>query len=187
MSSTARELFDAALRQHAKHKAGDYLSCWHIGVPHQLPPRLIDSGYNPPETDGEMADQYVKGDHDFHTCIHVLDGLTYRGHQGAEVVGLARRKIREVLDYGWEEQVLCELYAFEHMTNADFKRLGDDLLWHGVWPEVDGSCHLTGRIVSDEEGYVNIDDEAMMREETAIASGLDVVDGRAKRVEVSDG
>lgn len=44
-------------------------------------------------------------------------------------------------------------------------------VWHGLaslgywtdcWPEVDGRGRITGRIVGDEDGYMNVDDEAMV-------------------------
>jgi hypothetical protein len=178
MASTASELFDAALRQYAKHKAGDYLAAWYVGIPHQLPPKLMDRGLNPPDTEGEMPDQYVAGDHDFHGCIPVIDGLTYKGHQAAKVRSLTLRHLRGVLDSDWQERVLCQLYSGHSITDPDYRRLANDLLWDCVWPEVDGDLTLTGNLVGDEDGYANVRNEAMMQESVALAAGHAVDDGQ---------
>jgi hypothetical protein len=177
MASTPDELFRAALRQYAKHHGGEYVATQYICVPHQLPPRVVDSQLNPPETEGELPDQYVTGDHDAHAVMPLIDGLTYVGHQFARVRSLARRYLRPILKPHWEEVVLCDMYRCDHMSDTDFRRIGEDLLWDGVWPEVDADRHLTGRIVESEEGYANVLNEAMMREDVAIAAGLVVEDG----------
>jgi hypothetical protein len=177
MASTASELFDAALRQYAKHKGGQHLSTQYICVPHQLPPKLMDSYWSPPETDGEMVDQYVAGDHDCHAVMALVDGLTYHGHQALRVRRLAEKELSDLLPDSWRERVLCQLYSGHSITDPDYKRLADDLLWDCVWPEVDGDLLLTGNLVGDEDGYANVRDEAMMQEPVALAAGHTVDDG----------
>jgi hypothetical protein len=68
----------------------------YIGVPHQLPPRLIDCRHAPPDLDAELPDAYVRGDHDFHTCIPVEAAATYVGHQAAAVRYLAKTFFAEL-------------------------------------------------------------------------------------------
>jgi len=63
----------------------------YIGVPHQLPPRIIDCRYAPPDRDSDMPDEYVRGDHDFHACIPVESAASYVGHQSAAVRYLAKQ------------------------------------------------------------------------------------------------
>lgn len=177
MSSTAKELFDAALRQYAKQKGGQHLTTQYICVPHQLPPKLMDSAWSPPETDGEMQDQYVAGDHDCHAVMHLIDGLTYQGHQSLKVRALAEKELDSLMPDYWQERVLCGMYAGDPMSDPDFRRLSNDLQWDGVWPEVDGDKCLTGGIVGSEDGYASVMNEAMMREDVARAAGLVVEDG----------
>jgi hypothetical protein len=43
--------------------------------------------------------------------------------------------------------------------------------WDGAWPEIDRHGRLTGRIVGDEAGYLNVNDEAMISEAEARAGG----------------
>ncbi len=177
MASTVRELFDAALRQHARLRAGKYLATFYIGVPHQLPPKIMDSSLNPPDREGELADQYVRGDHDFHACIPLIDGLTYQGHQAPAVRTLAARHLRGVLGADWMERVLCKMYAGSPMHDPDYRRLADGLAWDDLWPVVDAEKCLTGEVVESEEGYANVLNEAMMREDVARAAGFVVADG----------
>lgn len=182
MGLTADDLFHAALRQYAERKGGDYLAGWYIEIPHQRPPELTCATFFPP--DPEADDQYVLGDHDLNGCIPVTDGLTYVGHQALKVNSIARRKMREVFGSEWEASVLCDLYAGQPMSDPDFRRLSGDLLWDCIWPEVDGDMHLTGGIVGDEEGFANVMDEAMMREDVAKKAGLVVEDGYVHAKEV---
>lgn len=177
MASTPDELYRAALRQYAKHHGGKYVATQYICVPHQLPPRVVDSGRNPPETDGEMDDHYVAGDHDCHTVMPLIDGLTYNGHQWAKVRALAERELDDVLPSHWRERVLCEWFSGCHMSDPDFRRLSDKLPWDGLWPVVDGERLLTGGIVESEDGYASVCNEAMMLESDAREAGLVVEDG----------
>lgn len=177
MSSTAKELFDAALRQYAKHKSGKYVSTLYICVPHQLPPVIKDSDFDPPEADGEMPDQYVAGDHDCRSVMRLVDGLTYQGHQAIQVRSLAERTLQDFLPDHWQEEVLCRLYSGQPMWNPDFRNLSRDLRWDVLWPEVDRDKCLTGKVVGEEEGYVSVFNEAMMREDVAREAGLTIEDG----------
>lgn len=187
MSSTARELFDAARRQHAKHHGGAYVAALCIGVPHQLPPWMADSDSHPPEKEGEMPDQYGEGDHDCQAVMRLVDGLTYQGHQAAKVRRLAEVVLDAMLPSGWQERVLCQLYAGDPMSDPDFRLLSNDLQWQQLYPEVDGNFDLTGGVVAaDEEGYLNVYHEAMMSEEDAREAGLKVDEGSVYRKEVSD-
>lgn len=43
--------------------------------------------------------------------------------------------------------------------------------WDGSWPEIDRHGKLTGRIVGSEDGYLNVNDEAMISEAEARAGG----------------
>jgi hypothetical protein len=64
----------------------------YIGIPHQLPPRLWDATRHPPEE----GDAYVRGDHDWHACLSLVNALKWKGHQWAKVQALAERTIREI-------------------------------------------------------------------------------------------
>lgn len=189
MASTARELFDAARRQYAKREGGTWLSTLYIGVPHQLPPWMKDSVNHPPYTHGDwMPDQYVDGDHDCHAVMQLVDGLTYQGHQSAEVRRLVAEELSAWLPTHWQERVLCKLYAGDPMSSPDFRLLSSELGWEQLYPEVDGNFCLTGHVVdADEEGYANVYHEAMMSEDAAREAGLKVEEGSVYRKEVSDG
>jgi len=168
-------VFHAALKRHATNKAGDYLAGAFIAVPHQLPPTLMDNSFSPP--DEEAGDQHVLGDHDFHRCVSLIDGLDYVGHQAIKVQALAAQKLRLVLGLDWQERVLCDLYYGTAMSDPDYRRLAGELLWDCVWPEVDADKCLTGRLIDDGEGYANVMNEAMMSENVARAAGLVIEDG----------
>lgn len=171
---TVRDLFDAALRRYAIAN-GDDPATLYICVPHQLPPLVKDSDWYPP--DPEAGDQYVAGDHDYLSVMPLADGLTYRGHQYAEVHGLAVREISSLLPAHWMERVLCRLYAGHPMSDPNYRMLWDDLSWDGVWPEVDGDLLLTGELVGDDEDYASVLDDAMMQVSVAEEAGLVVSDG----------
>jgi hypothetical protein len=194
MASTARELFDAARRQYAKREGGKWLATLYIGVPHQLPPWMKDSDSHPPETDGEMPDQYVDGDHDCQAVMRLIDGPTYQGHQSAKVRRLAEVELDRLLPSHWQERLLCELYAGHPWNDPDFRLLANDLDWADLYPEVDfvlnphGDFCMTGEVVgADEEGYANVFHEAMISEDAARKAGLVVEEGSVYRKEVSDG
>jgi hypothetical protein len=68
----------------------------YIGVPHQMPPRIIDCRYAPPDLESDLPDLYVRGDHDFHTCVPVANAASYAGHQWAAVRYLAKKFFAEL-------------------------------------------------------------------------------------------
>ena len=76
---------------YAKRALADAVSSTYIGVPHQLPPKLIDCRYAPPDLESDLPDAYVRGDHDFHACIPVESAADYQGHQAAAVRYLAKQ------------------------------------------------------------------------------------------------
>lgn len=55
--------------------------------------------------------------------------------------------------------------------------------WEGLWPEVGSDGCLTGRVIGSEEGYLNVNDEAMISMENARLGGwrIDREEGRATR------
>jgi hypothetical protein len=178
MSDKVLAVFHAALKQEARRKLGDrLLDCQFIAVPHQRTPRLIDSELNPPEKGGDLEDTHVFGDHDFHRCIPLIDGLDYVGHQANKVVALADRELDSLLDTHWREEVLCDLYSGTSMHDPDFRRLASTLGWNCAWPEVDATRCLTGQLIDDADGYANVMDEAMMLESVALDAGLVIEDG----------
>lgn len=175
--AVTEELFREALRQYALRQGNWYVEDAFIGIPHQSLPVLKGAHYSPP--DEEAGDKYVAGDHDFHDCISLVDGLTYKGHQWPRVRGLAERELNSRLGRNWMAQVLCELCKGEPVTAPDFRLLSETLVvsWDDAWPEVDADMRLTGRIVGSEEGYASVNNEAMISESDAIAAGLKIVDG----------
>lgn len=179
MSRAVRGLYLAALSEYAIANGEDPPTSY-ICVPHQFPPMVKDSDWYPPDL--EAGDQYVQGDHDYHTVMPLADGLTYgryeNRHQYPKVYALACRELSKLLPNHWMESVLCSMYQGHSMLDPDFRMLCDDLTWDLVWPEVDADLNLTGKIVEDTDGYVNVDDDAMMSESDAEKAGLVVVDGR---------
>ena len=159
MAAITEKEFRIALREHAM-KAGDYLNTKYIGIPHQRPPVIMDSQFSTP---AEYAgDQYVYGDHDFHGCVSLIDGLTYTGHQQTKVQSMADRYLSKEFGRNWIAEVLCEMFAGHRMDDPEFRKLNESqslaIAWDDLWPEVDAVLRLTGRCVGSEEGYVNIDD-----------------------------
>ena len=73
---------------------GCKMSDLYISVPHQMPPRLWDASKHPPEPDDD--DHFVKGDHDWHMVVALLDGPAWKGHQWVTVQSLAERVLREI-------------------------------------------------------------------------------------------
>lgn len=179
MAAITEKEFRVALREHAL-KAGDYLNTKYIGIPHQLPPVVKDSHFAPPDEDCD--DRYVAGDHDYHACVSLIDGMTYTGHQQAQVRTLAERYLDKEFGRNWMAEVLCEMFAGHRIDDPEFRKLNESqslaIAWDDLWPEVDAVLRLTGRCVGSEEGYVNIDDEAMIEESEAIAAGMVIEDGR---------
>ena len=67
-----------------------------------------------------------------------------------------------------------------HYTSPAFRRALDGGDWNNIWPEIDGDGNLTGRLIgSGEDGYANVDDDAMIDLDVAKASGWTIDDGYA--------
>jgi hypothetical protein len=66
----------------------------------------------------------------------------------------------------------CEAGAGLHYKSREWDEIFQDGGgWDGAWPEIDRHGRLTGRIVGDEAGYLNVNDEAMISEAEAFAGG----------------
>jgi len=77
----------------------------------------------------------------------------------------------------------CEAGAGLHYKSREWNEIFQDgCTWDGCWPEIDRHGRLTGRIVGDEAGYLNVDDEVMIPEDEARAGGwtIDADEGRAE-------
>ena len=147
----------------------------YVCIPHQLPPRIKSSVFEPPEE----GDRYVLGDHDMRETIPLYAALSYRGHRDVAVHSLAIGRIAEELPSNWLERLACEQFQGTRISDQEFRRVLSLLPWIQVYPEVDGDLCLTGRIVDcDAEGYVNVDDDALMPEE--LAKDWRVVEGYIK-------
>ena len=68
----------------------------------------------------------------------------------------------------------CKAGAGLHYKSREWDRIFQDGGgWDGAWPEIDQHGRLTGRIVGIEDGYLNVNDEAMILESEAEAGGWD--------------
>lgn len=78
-------------------------------------------------------------------------------------------------------EVVCQAgYGWDYRS-AEWRQLAEVVDWTDMWPEVDGEACLRGSIVtSGQEGYLNVDEEAMIEEEVARRSAWRVEDGHAK-------
>jgi hypothetical protein len=66
----------------------------------------------------------------------------------------------------------CEAGAGLHYKSREWDEIFQDGGgWDGAWPEIDRHGRLTGRIVGDEAGYLNVNDQAMISEAEALAGG----------------
>jgi hypothetical protein len=65
----------------------------------------------------------------------------------------------------------CEAGAGLHYKSHEWDEIFNTGGWDGAWPEIDRHGKLTGRIVGDEDGYLNVNDEAMISEAEARAGG----------------
>lgn len=66
----------------------------------------------------------------------------------------------------------CEVGAGLHYKSREWDEIfnaGGN--WDGAWPEINRRGLLTGRIVGNEGGYLNVNDEAMISEAEADAGG----------------
>ena len=72
-----------------------------------------------------------------------------------------------------------EGYSLDYRS-GEWRALAEIIDWQDMWPEVDGDGCLRGSIVtSGEEGYLNVDDEAMIEVEVARRGGWRIEDGCA--------
>lgn len=66
----------------------------------------------------------------------------------------------------------CEAGAGLHYKSRQWDEIfNDGGGWDGAWPEIDRRGLLTGRIICNEDGYLNVNDEAMISEAEAVAGG----------------
>jgi hypothetical protein len=67
------------------------------------------------------------------------------------------------------------------LGSAEWQEARDAVDWEGLWPEVDGDGELTGKVVGSEEGYLNVENEAMIAEDVARRAGwrIDTAEGTA--------
>ena len=90
----------------------------------------------------------------------------------------------------WESDVdfstaAVEIVAEEgrtlHFRSEEWRRLAELVQWDCCWPEIDGDGLITGDIVGDQGGFLNVADEAMIDEQVAFDAGwpIDKYDGRA--------
>ena len=75
----------------------------------------------------------------------------------------------------------CRLGRGLHYKSAEWQRLCEAGRWDAEWPEIDRTGRLTGQIVGNEGGYLNVDDAAMIPVAEAVAGGwpYDRDEGRA--------
>ena len=78
---------------------------------------------------------------------------------------------------------ICQQFAGSSYTDREFKRAAAALDWNQVWPEIDRHGNLTGRLVGDEDGFCNVDDEVMISRDEARAGRWKVADGHASEPE----
>jgi hypothetical protein len=67
----------------------------------------------------------------------------------------------------------CEAGAGLHYKSREWDEIFNTGGWDGAWPEIDRHGKLTGRIVGSEDGFLNVNDEAMISEAEARAGGWD--------------
>ncbi len=67
----------------------------------------------------------------------------------------------------------CEAGAGLHYKSREWDEIFNTGGWDGAWPEIDRNGKLTGRIVGSEDGFLNVNDEAMISEAEAHAGGWD--------------
>lgn len=81
----------------------------------------------------------------------------------------------------------CEIvaqagYSLDY-DSAEWRGLAELVQWSGIWPIIDQVGQIDGRITDGEDGFLNVDDEAMIDEEDARLGGwrIDREEGRATR------
>jgi len=70
-----------------------------------------------------------------------------------------------------------------HYQSNRWVRLAHGGTWDGLWPVIDRSGRLTGSVIDAEEGYLNVDDEAMISIDEARAGGWKIDEGYATEPE----
>jgi hypothetical protein len=83
---------------------------------------------------------------------------------------------------GMTDDGLAEVSTGLHYKSAEWKEIAKSGEWDGAWPVIDRSGRLTGDVIDSEDGYLNVDDEAMIPEDEARAGGwtIDADEGRAE-------
>ena len=79
---------------------------------------------------------------------------------------------------GDPESVAAQLQGM-YYRSAEAQRIAASIDWDNEWPEIDGDGVFTGRVVGSEEGYANVDDDAVIEIGVARAAGWDIEDGAA--------
>ena len=146
MGKTIKE-FEEYLRE----KVDEILKNDYVCVPHQLPPFIRDSEYEPPEDEDD--DRYVRGDHDFNSVMSVGDALFFTGHQHHKVQAIAAKHIHENLGTFWLEQMAVDFMCGWHIDWPETQAIMDcDAIgWDCVWPEV-GSDLRINSYLSEGDG-----------------------------------
>ena len=134
-------------------KVDELLPNDYVCVPHQSPPFIRDSEYDPPEREDD--DRYVRGDHDFHAVMSVGEALFFTGHQQYKVQAAATKYIDENLGTFWLEQMAVDFMCGWHIDCPETQAIMDcDAIgWDCVWPEVGSDLRVTGYL-SEGDGLV---------------------------------
>lgn len=77
-------------------------------------------------------------------------------------------------------ETICQQFAGKHYRDRQFRQVSSAADWNQVWPEIDRDGNLTGSLVGDEDGFANVDDEAMISTAEAHAGGWTIHDGQAE-------
>jgi len=73
---------------------------------------------------------------------------------------------------GLTDRQRCEAGAGLHYKSRQWDEIfNDGGGWDGAWPEIDRHGKLTGRIVGSDDGFLNVNDEAMISAAEASAGG----------------
>ena len=59
-------------------------------------------------------------------------------------------------------EAICKRFAGAYYRDRAFRRACDQASWHNVWPVIDRDGDLTGEVCDGDDGYLNVDDEAMI-------------------------
>lgn len=75
---------------------------------------------------------------------------------------------------------ICQQFAGKHYRDRQFRQVSAAADWNDVWPEIDRDGDLTGRLIGDDDGFLNVDDEAVISTAEARAGGWTISDGYAE-------